>query len=180
MSVFPEKQPVVRGHPIHAALSDGPAALAPVALLAQVWSVLRRSDASRASARSIARFAWASALAAAVVGWWDWTKMPREHPAWRPATVHGAANSALVGVLTVAAVSKRRRTKALAAASALVLGGGGLGGRLVFHHGWRVRPAEEFEIVGKALEDTGRTDLLARARAEVDAYERKETYLPPS
>ncbi len=174
MSMFPEKHPVVRGHPIHAALSDGPAALAPVALIAQLWAVLRRSDESRATARSITRFAWAASLVAGVAGWWDWTKMPREHPAWRPATVHGAANSALVGVLTVAAVSKRRRTKALAVASGLVGAGGWLGGRLVFHHGWRVRPAEEFEIVGKDVDPA----VISRARSEVDDFERRETYFP--
>jgi uncharacterized membrane protein len=170
------KQPVVRGHPIHAALSDGPAALAPVAFIAQLWSIVRRSESSRDSARSMTRFAWAASLVAGAVGWWDWTKMPREHPAWRPATVHGVVNSALVGVLTVAAASKRRRTKALALASGLVGAGGWLGGRLVFHHGWRVRPVEEFEIVREHVEEA----ILDDARAQVDDYERRETYLPPT
>ena len=173
------KHPVVRGHPIHAALSDGPAALAPVAFVAQLWSIVRRSPGSKASARSITRFAWAASLVAAVAGWWDWTNMPREHPAWRPATVHGALNSALVGVLSVAAVSSRRRTKALALASGLVGVGGWLGGRLVFHHGWRVRPAEELEIVAARLADDGRAEIVDEAGREVTAYERRETYLPP-
>ena len=169
------KQPVVRGHPIHAALSDGPAALAPGAFLAQLWSVLRRSDASRKSARSITRFAWASALVAGAAGWWDWTKLPRDHPAWRDATIHGGVNSALVTALTMAAVSKTRRTRYLAVSSALVGVGGFIGGRLVFHHGWRVRPVEEFEIVRKDVPP----DLLERAREQVDDYEQRETYLPP-
>jgi uncharacterized membrane protein len=177
MNVFPEKHPVVRGHPIHGALSDGPAALAPVAFIAQLWSVLRRSDGSRSSARAITRFAWAASLAAGVAGWWDWSKMPRDHPAWRDATVHGVSSSTLVGVLTVAAFSNRRRTKALGLAAALVGVGGWLGGRLVFHHGWRVRPVEEFEIVRREL---GPMELIERARAEVDDFERRETYVPPS
>src|SRR5258706_9458628 len=126
------KQPVVHGHPIHAALSDGPAALAPVAFLAQLWSVVRRSDASRASARALTRFAFGAAVAAGAAGWWDWTKMPREHPAWRPATVHGALNTVLTGTLLVASLSRKRRTKTLAVATALVGAGGVLGGGIVF------------------------------------------------
>jgi uncharacterized membrane protein len=167
------KHPVVRGHPLHAILSDAPAALVPVALLNGVWSRIARKPSNDASAARSRRLALLGAGAAGAAGWWDWLKMPREHPAWTPATLHGALNSAAVVALLVSELSRKRRLRALAAATGLVLAGGWIGGDLVFRHGWRVRPAEEYEIVAGRLADTS---LVDEARSEVDGFERRETF----
>jgi hypothetical protein len=47
---------------------------------------------------------------------------------------------------------------------------------MVFHHGWRVRPAEEFEIVAEALRGTDDEEVIREARRRVDKYEREETF----
>ena len=64
----------------------------------------------------------------------------------------------------MASVSNRKRTRYLAAASGLVGVGGFIGGRLVFHHGWRVRPVEEFELIRKDVPP----DLLERGDVVAD------------
>src|ERR1700736_5185668 len=88
------RHPVVHGHPMHAALSDLPAALIPGAFLSSlVADVTRRRDAEYAAVWA-GRAALGGALAAGAVGWWDWLTIPREHAAHTPATLHGAINSA--------------------------------------------------------------------------------------
>ena len=170
------KHPVVRGHPIHAILSDAPAALIPVAMLKAMRARIVRTPTNTASAVQARRLALVGAGAAGVAGWWDWLKMPRDHPAWLPATLHGALNTAAVCALVVSEVSANRRLRALALATGLVIGGGWIGGDLVFKHGWRVRPAEEYEIVAERLDDKS---LIDDARREVDDFERRETFVPP-
>jgi hypothetical protein len=161
---------------LHAILSDAPAALVPVALLNGVWSRIARKPSNDASAARSRRLALLGAGAAGATGWWDWLKMPRDHPAWLPATLHGALNSAALLALLAAELTPSRRLRALATATGLVLAGGWIGGDLVFKHGWRVRPAEEYEIVAEHVS----AESVEKARREVDSFERRETYLPPS
>jgi hypothetical protein len=170
------KHPVVRGHPVHAILSDAPAALIPVAMLKALRAAMFRTSTNAASASQSRRLALLGAGAAGAAGWWDWLKMPRDHPAWLPATLHGALNTAAVVALVVSEVSAGRRLRALGVATGLVAAGGWIGGDLVFKHGWRVRPAEEYEIVAGRIDDKS---LVEDARTEVDDFERRETYLPP-
>jgi len=54
-----------------------------------------------------------------------------------------------------------------------------IGGDLVFRHGWRVRPAEEAEIVEERLQDAAGVAAFAAARRAVDDFERDRTFLPP-
>jgi uncharacterized membrane protein len=170
------KHPVVRGHPVHAMLSDAPAALIPAAMVTQLWARIVRTPANDAAAARVRRLALTGAGTAGVAGWWDWLKMPRDHPAWLPATLHGALNSAALLALLAAELTPSRRLRALATATGLVLAGGWIGGDLVFKHGWRVRPAEEYEIVAEHVS----AESVEKARREVDSFERRETYLPPS
>jgi uncharacterized membrane protein len=172
------KHPVVHGHPIHAILSDGPVILIPLALAAETWDRLRRADDRRLGVMVTAAAA-ASGSAAGVVGWLDWLTIPSGHPARRPATIHGLINTA--GVLAVAAAlpSRRRRLPLLAAATSAIFVGAWIGGDLVFRHGWRVRPAEEAEIVEERLQDAAGVAAFAAARRAVDDFERDRTFLPP-
>lgn len=172
------KQPVVHGHPLHAMLSDLPIGLLPAAIASSTLARgrRRRSPVRRAS-DVVATMTFAAGLGAAGAGVWDWLAMPRDHPAWWPATIHGAINLANVAALGAAAALPERRLPLYAAVAAGSLVSGWLGGELVFTHGWRVRPAEEYEQLVERLTPEG-TAALAEAREVVARYEREQTFLP--
>ncbi len=170
------RHPVVFGHPLHAMLSDLPVTLIPSAFLVELASRARPSEPLRKLSDAVSWCAFAAGSAAGVMGWIDWLTMPTEHPAQRTSTVHGLINSAAVlGVLGAAAMP-RRRLPLLGLAGALVAAGGWLGGEIVFHHGWRVRPAEEAEIASDRLRRAGLGSYFAEAQAEVSEFERNKTF----
>jgi uncharacterized membrane protein len=170
------KHPVVHGHPIHAMLSDGPVVLIPLAFAAELWARTTQAERHRLGG-TVTAGAAAAGSAAALVGWIDWLTIPPDHPARRPATIHGIINTAAVLAVTAALPAKRRRLEFLAAATTVVLAGAWIGGDLVFHHGWRVRPAEEAEIVEQQLRDPASVAAFATARREVAEFERRKTFL---
>jgi uncharacterized membrane protein len=172
------KHPVVRGHPLHAVLSDAPAVMIPVAFAFTAAHRLRRNDRTAFASAAMTWLALTGALAAGAAGWWDWLTMPRDWKAWKLATVHGLVNTSGLVALATAAVRPRRRLGMLTLASAAAVGGGVLGGELVFRHGWRVRPAEEAEIVEENLRSDHLERYLDRAREEVESFERSQTFLP--
>ena len=170
------RHPVVHGHPIHAILSDFPVVLIPAALLVELSRrALPGPDARRLSDAATAA-ALASATAAALAGWIDWLTMPTELPVQKPATLHGLVNTAGLVSLIGAATRPQRRLPFLGIAALAVMVGGWIGGDLVFHHGWRVRPAEEAEIVEKELAEAGMDHFFDRARKEVSDFERRRTF----
>lgn len=164
------KHPVIYGHPLHAMLSDLPAALIPTALLAAAAERVRPRSETRFAATAISALALGSAMTAGLVGWWDWLTMPGDHPAHGPATTHGLLNTAGLGVGAVALLVPRRRLELLVVLNALLLVAAWIGGDLVYRLGWRVRPAEELELV-----DAGKP--RAEARALVDKHEREDLLL---
>jgi uncharacterized membrane protein len=156
--------PVVHGHPLHAMSSDLPVALIPFALLASI--ALGRRGAAMAT-----QAAAASALGAVLLGWWDWLTIPRDHPAWRPATLHGLINTTVLGAVILGLFSRERRALALGTATAALSVSAWIGGDLVYRLGWRVRPAEELELI-----EQGNT--RETARRIVDDHEREDTLFP--
>ena len=173
------KHPVVHGHPVHAILSDGPVVLIPLALAAELWDRSAHGATPRLGDMATAAAA-ATASAAGLVGWIDWLTIPADHPARRPATIHGLINTAAILAVTAALLARRQRLGLLAAATTTILVGAWIGGDLVFRHGWRVRPAEEAEIVEQSLQDSTGTAAFATARREVADFERRKTFLPPA
>jgi uncharacterized membrane protein len=170
------KHPVVHGHPIHAILSDGPVVLIPLAIASELWD--RKSHAQGIRLGDVATAgAAATTLAAGVVGWIDWLTVPSDHPVRRPATIHGLINTTALVALVAAVPAGRRRLKLLAAAETAILVGAWIGGDLVFRHGWRVRPAEEAEIVEQRSDAAG-VAAFAEARREVADFEHRKTFLP--
>jgi uncharacterized membrane protein len=164
------KHPVVYGHPLHAMLSDFPAALIPTALLAAAAERIRPTGETRFAARSASALAVTAALMAGAVGWWDWLFVPNEHPARRPATIHGLLNTAGLGVGALALFRPRRRLELLIGLNAVLLVAAWIGGDLVYRLGWRVRPAEELEQI-----EQGKSP--AEARAVIDKHEREDLLL---
>jgi uncharacterized membrane protein len=176
------KHPVVHGHPIHAILSDGPVVLIPLAVAAEVWD---RTGRAGSRTRFGIRFAdlvtaaaAASATAAGFVGWIDWLTIPPGHPVRTQATVHGVINSTALVAVAAALPAGGRRLPLLAVAGTAILAGAWIGGELVFRFGWRVRPAEEAEMVEERLRDPASVAAFAEARRNVDAFERQKTFLP--
>ena len=161
------KHPVVHGHPLHAMLSDLPVALIPAALLAAAIERARPNARTRYAARTSAELSFAAACAAGLVGWWDWLTIPGDHPVRSPATTHGLINSAGLVAGVAAIVAPRRRLELLLGLNAALLVAAWIGGDLVYRLGWRVRPAEELELV-----DAGKT--RDEARAAVDEHEQKD------
>jgi hypothetical protein len=56
------------------------------------------------------------------------------------------------------------------------LAGAWLGGELVFAHGWRVKPAEEYEIVARRVRDNGDGATIAEAQHQVETHEKEKTF----
>src|SRR5256714_9391346 len=139
------KHPVVHGHPLHAMLSDLPAALIPAALLAAAVERARPDRSPRYAARTSTELAFGSACLAGVIGWWDWLTIPGDHPVRLPATTHGLLNTAGLAVGAAAVLAPRRRLELLVVLNAALLVAAWIGGDLVYRLGWRVRPAEELE-----------------------------------
>ena len=173
------KHPVVHGHPIHAILSDGPVVLIPVAIAAELWDRNGSAEGLRLGDMATAG-AVVTTVAAGIVGWIDWLTVPADHPVRRPATIHGLINTTALVALVGAVPAGRRRLKLLAAAEMAVLVGAWIGGDLVFRHGWRVRPAEEAEIVEKRSDDAAIPAAFDEARRAVTDFERRKTFLPAS
>lgn len=175
------RHPVVHGHPAHAVLSDLPVTLIPLAFAGSLRAGLRpRSREREAVATWSTRLAFAAASAAGGVGWWDWLTMPSEHPSRSTATLHGILNTSALGALAVASFTRgHRRSALLGGATAGLLVSAWLGGEIVFTFGWRVRPAEEQEIVAKRVSQQGMQDILDAAKHEVSEFEQQETYIPP-
>ena len=171
------RHPVVRGHPVHAMLSDLPVVLIPGAFLMEGLGRIRRKKRQRDPADAVTKAAFASAAAAGIAGWVDWLTMPSKHPAFKPATLHGLLNSAGLVALARAVVSPRTRFSMLSLATGTVVVAAWFGGEVVFRHGWRVRPAEEAEIAEQQLDQAGIEGYFERARTEVAEFERSKTFL---
>jgi uncharacterized membrane protein len=172
------RHPVIHGHPLHAILSDGPAVLIPVALAAEAWRLTRHDEPGQQVSDVATSVATAAAAAAGLTGWIDWLTIPSEHPARGPATLHGLINSAGLIALLGAARRRRQRFGLLAAATTGLLVAAWIGGDLVFRFGWRVRPAEEAEIVEQQLASAGQPEVFEQARQKVADFERRKTLLP--
>ncbi len=165
------KHPVVAGHPLHAMASDLPVALIPTALLAAIAARTRPGSETRFASDAASGLALAAAGTAGALGWWDWLTIPSDHAAKRPATIHGLLNTAGLVAGGLALLMPRRRLELLIGINAALLVAAWIGGDLVYAIGWRVRPAEELELV-----DGG--EDRAAARRIVEDHEREDTFFP--
>lgn len=184
------KDPLIKGHPLHAILTDLPIGAIVVGTTCDALGLVTRRRDWRFAARAAHTSAFVSGAAAALVGLWDYQAVPREHPARRTGALHGYLNA---GVLTLllGSLLARRESRApvdgrpdlaaagLAAAALATLGASGwLGGDLVYSLGWRVAPAEHAEQLEDALRKRGETNLIEQAHATVKQYEEEHSLLP--
>lgn len=185
-----QKDPLVKGHPLHAMLTDLPIGAIVVGLGCDLIGLAARRPAWRFAARAAHTSALISGGVAAVIGLWDYQAVPREHPARSVGALHGYLNVGAMGLL-VASLLLRRGSRepasgrpnpaavALAGAAFATLGvSGWLGGELVFHLGWRVVPAEHAEQIEGALHKLGEDSLIEQAHATVQDYEQSHSLIP--
>lgn len=177
------KDPLVKGHPLHAMLSDVPiGALVTSVVMDAIWLAQPSLVWLRGSEIALLVTACGAVLAA-LAGLWDWFGIPSEHQAKSMAAYHGWTNVAWVGLIIASLIVHWRVGTAagpiLTFAGLLVAGvAGWLGGDLVFRIGWRVKPAEHAEMLEEQLRKDGQGDRIERVHEEVRAYERDHTLLP--
>lgn len=206
------KQPLIKGHPLHAIFSDLPTA---GFTLSYAFDILSRtvqgepdgpgidqvgggiSHVVSGTTRLRTRFrdaanatyagAFTGAAVAGVFGLWDFLNMPADHAAHKPALIHGLLNGS-IAVLAAANLVARRQQPRWGGTGNLpfllsTIGFGGLlvsawiGGDLVYRLGWRVKPAEELEIIEPELHKVGQDGLAQQAREQVDEFEQKSALI---
>ncbi len=184
------KDPLIKGHPLHALLTDLPIGALVAGNTFDLIGMITRRRPWRFAARAAHTAAFVSGCAAALVGLWDYQAVPREHPARRVGALHGYLNASVLALM-LSSLLLRRESRAPAdgrpGAAAVILDGaalailgvsGWLGGDLVFHLGWRVVPAEHAEQLEDALQKRGETQLIEQAHNAVQEYEQTHTLIP--
>jgi uncharacterized membrane protein len=184
------KDPLIKGHPLHAILSDVPVGSLVAGSAFDLMGMLTGRSSWRVAARAAHMCAFGSGCVAALVGLWDYQAVPREHPARWVGALHGSLNASVMALL-VPSLLLRREADAPAsgrpATSAVVFGtaalavlgiSGWLGGDLVYHLGWRVTPAEHAEQLEDALRQRGETNLIESAHDTVHHYEQEHALVP--
>jgi len=150
---LPAINPVIKGHPLHALSTDLPAALIPTGFAFSVWGRLARSPDFEKAGYLTTAAGVISAIPTALFGLADYLQMEVEDPAQATGFTHGVLNATAIGlgIASLAGRSLKRpasdRGIWLGGVSTLVLlASAYLGGDLVYHRGWRVKPIEREEI----------------------------------
>lgn len=179
------KDPLIKGHPVHAILSDLPVGTTTAGVAFDLLGLVTRRREWYFAARAALGLAALSGSAAALVGLWDYQAVPREHPARSTGAVHGYVNAGALSLLALSFVARRAETapsmvaRAAAASALMALGvSGWLGGELVFRLGWRVTPAEYAEQLEEDLRQHGEEERIAKAHNTVESYEQEHALLP--
>lgn len=178
------KDPLVKGHPLHAMLTDLPIGGLVVGVGCDLLGRVLPDRVWDGAARAALGFALVGGVAAAAVGFWDYQAVPREHPARAVGAWHGWLN---VAALALLAGSLAARLLLAADLAGLVLGllafglaavAGWLGGHIVYRLGWRVVPAEHAEQMEEELRQRGDTGPIERAHQKVREYEDTHALIP--
>ncbi len=184
------KDPLIKGHPLHAILTDLPVGMLVAGTTFDLFGLITRRPRWRFAARAAHTSAFVSGCVTALVGLWDYQAVPTDHPARRVGALHGYLNASVLSLLlssvllrreSYAPASGRPSTAAVIFSSAAlaVLGvSGWLGGQLVYHLGWRVTPAEQDEQLEDALRKRGEMHLIQKAHDTVHQYEETHSLIP--
>src|SRR5512146_278142 len=99
------KDPLVKGQPLHAMLSDLPVGTTVAGVAFDTLASTTRSERWRFAAPASFGAAFLSGGLAGLVGFWDYQSVPPDHPAHRTGALHGYLNASAMVLLglTVAA-----------------------------------------------------------------------------
>jgi uncharacterized membrane protein len=189
------KDPLIKGHPLHAILSDLPIGTAIAGVAFDIVAAVTHARPWRFAANAALGSALASGSVAALVGLWDYQAVPHEHPARRTGAVHGWLNASALLLLLLSLILRRQpapnspgmsaasdpgsAARGLSLGALLVLGASEwFGGELVFKLGWRVTPAEHAEQLEADLRQSGEEERITKAHQAVQQYEQTHTLLP--
>ncbi|MGH2346649.1 MAG: DUF2231 domain-containing protein [Chloroflexota bacterium] len=189
------KDPLVKGHPLHAMLSDLPVGTTVAGVVFDILASATRSEHWRFAATASFGTAFLSGGLAALVGFWDYQSVPPDHPARRTGALHGYLNAGALVLLglTVATRTSEKTARAAGAADrppsrasrllpllvlTLLTASGWLGGELVFKLGWRVLPAEHAEKLEADLRRSGDQLRIDKAHTAVLEYEHSHALVP--
>jgi uncharacterized membrane protein len=189
------KDPVVKGHPLHAILTDIPVGSAVTGVALDMVASITRSQQWRFAATASFGAAFLSGSLTALIGLWDYQAVPREHPARQTGALHGYLNAGALTMLGLSVLTRTRAAKSEAADSAdmpigsaqrmlplaalMFLGSSGwLGGEMVYKQGWRVLPAEHAEQLEASLRKSGDEARINAAHETVEKYERAHALVP--
>lgn len=189
------KDLLVKGHPLHAMLSDLPVGTTVAGVAFDTLASTTHSERWRFAATASFGAAFLSGGLAALIGFWDYQSVPRDHPARRTGALHGYLNACALVLLGLTVATRSRAATARAATAAdrptsrvlrlipllvlmLLTSPGGLGGDLVFKLGWRVLPPEHAEQLEADLRQSGDQARIDKAHAAAREYERIHALVP--
>lgn len=207
------KQPIIKGHPLHAILSDLPAAgfvlsyafdilsrttqgepdgPGPAAVGGGISHVFSGTTRVQTRFRDTANATYSAAVIGAalagVMGWWDFLNIPANHRARQPAFLHGLLNSSILVLSSANVVVRAKQPRwggvgdlPFALSTVGIVGlmvSAWIGGDLVYRLGWRVKPAEELEIIEPELAKDGRGDLVQSAKEQVARFAQESNLIP--
>jgi len=170
---LPTINPVFKGHPLHALLTDLPAALVPTGFGLSLLGYLTGDSRLEAAGYLNTVTGVAASVPTALTGLADYVQMEATDPAQKTGATHAILNTTAIalGALslegrTLGRPRSRRGLWLSGLATGLLLGSAYLGGDLVYHRGWRVKPIEREEIETHRVPPTIHDDdfLLRRAR----------------
>ena len=172
---LPAINPVIMGHPLHALATDLPAALIPIGFAFSFWGRMAgQPDLEKAGDLNSAAGV-ALAIPTALFGLADYLQMEVDDPAQTTGFTHGLLNLTALGV-GIASLGGRslkkpgsRRGVWLGGISTLtLLASAYLGGDLVYHRGWRVKPIEREEIEQHRVPETVHDEDFVLRRVPVN------------
>jgi uncharacterized membrane protein len=102
------KDPLVKGHPLHAMLSDLPIGTAFAGIACDLIGIALRKPQWYSAARMTLGAAVVSGSAAALVGLWDYQAVPHDHPARRSGALYGYLNASALTLLSLSSAVRRR------------------------------------------------------------------------
>jgi len=184
------KEPLLKGHPLHAILTDLPIGMHILGTASDYIGLITRKPAFRTTARHAHTGAFISGIAAGAVGLWDYQGVPMDTPTRKTGALHGYLNGSVLALLTGSLIFRRESMNrpdgrphpvavGLATTGLLALAASGwLGGDLVYRLGWRVTPAEWDEQIESELQKRGETDVISRAHDTVEQYEQTSSLIP--
>jgi len=162
---LPTVNPVIKGHPLHAIMTDLPVALIPTGFGFSLLGRLTGRRELEAAGYLNTLAGVALAVPTAMFGVADYLQMEVRDPAQTTGFVHGSLNAAALGlgIGSLAGRSLRRpgsrRGLWLGGLSTSVFFASAyLGGDLVYHRGWRVKPIEREEIERHGVPETVHAD----------------------